>query len=141
MSTMQNRLSALITLLLCSISTAMAADWSSIIKNKDAEILVDIDSYNVAGKTPYIIAKTIFVMPQTYSSNNKIIQYSTSIKQMRFNCSEATYKTESIALYDKKNKFLMSEKLVTNFKKIEANSTEFSIGQLTCQVHQMLGGQ
>jgi len=118
----------------------MAEDWTSIIKNNNYEVLVDIDSYNVEGNTPYITAKTILESSQTYLVNQKKIQYATSIKNMLFNCAEPVYKTKSIELYDKNNKLLVLEKEVSAFKKIEANTTEFSIGQLTCQVHQMLGG-
>lgn len=118
----------------------MAEDWTSIIKNNDYEVLVDIDSYNVEGKTPYITAKTIFESSQTHLLNKKKIQYATSIKNMLFNCAEQAYKTKSIELYDKKNKLLVLEKEVSAFKKIQSNTTEFSIGQLTCQVHHMLGG-
>lgn len=137
---MQPRLRILTILLLCSTSPAMAEDWTSIIKNNDHEVLVDIDSYNVEGNTPYITAKTIFEAPQTYSLNKKKVPYATSIKSMLFNCAEPAYKTKSIELYDKKNKLLVLEKEVSAFKKIEPNTIEFSIGQLTCQVHQMLGG-
>lgn len=137
---MQPRLRILTILLLCSTSPATAEDWTSIIKNNDYEVLVDIDSYNVEGNTPYITAKTIFESPQTYLVNQKKIPYTISIKNMLFNCAEPVYKTKSIELYDKKNKLVVLEKEVSVFKKIESNTTEFSIGQLTCQVHQMLGG-
>lgn len=137
---MQTRLHILPILLLCSASPSMAEDWTSIIKNNNYEVLVDIDSYNVEGNTPYITAKTIFESSQTYLVNQKKIQYATSIKNMLFNCAEPVYKTKSIELYDKNNKLLVLEKEVSVFKKIEANTAEFSIGQLTCQVHQMLGG-
>lgn len=137
---MQTRLHVLTILLLCTTSPAMAEDWTSIIKNNDYEVLVDIDSYNVEGNTPYITAKTIFESSQIYSLNKKKISYTTSIKNLLFNCAEPAYKTKSIELYDKKDKLLVLEKEVSAFKKIESNTTEFSIGQLTCQVHQMLGG-
>jgi surface-adhesin protein E len=128
-------------ILLCSIPSAMATEWTSIIKNNDYEVLVDIDSYNVEDNAPYMTTKTIFNKPQTYALSNKKFQYSTSIINIQFNCAEPQYKTKSIALYDKKNKLLALEKELSEFKKIEANTQEFSIGQLTCQVHQMLGGQ
>lgn len=137
---MQTKLHTLTLLLLCSTSPVMAEDWTSIIKNNDYEVLVDIDSYNVEGNTPYITAKTVFENSQTYLINKKKIQYETSIKKMLFNCAEPAYKTKSIELYDKKNKLLVFENEVSSYKKIESNTKEFSIGQLTCQVHQMLGG-
>jgi len=137
---MQKRSHILTMLMLCWISSALAEDWTTIIKNNDYEVLVDIDSYNVEENTPYITAKTIFESPQTYLINKKKIQYATSIKKMLFNCAEPTYKTKTIQLYDKNNKLLVFENEVSSYKKIESNTKEFSIGQLTCQVHQMLGG-
>lgn len=137
---MQTRLHILPILLLCLASPAMAEDWSSIVNNNDYEVLVDIDSFNVEGNTPYITAKTMFKSSQIHSLNKKKIQYVTSIKNMLFNCAEPVYKTISIALYDKKNKLLVLEKKASAFKKIGVNTQEFLIGQLTCQVHQMLGG-
>jgi hypothetical protein len=137
---MKKRFSVMTVLLLSSISSAMATEWTSIIKNNDYEVLVDIDSYNVEGNMPYMTTKTIFNKPQTYTLKEKSIQYSARIQSMQFNCVQPQYKTKSIALYDNQNKLLALDKNVSAYKKITANSQAFSIGQLTCQVHSMLGG-
>jgi hypothetical protein len=137
---MKKRFSVMTVLLLSSISSAMATEWTSIIKNNDYEVLVDIDSYNVEGNMPYMTTKTIFNKPQTYTLKEKSIQYSARIQSMQFNCVQPQYKTKSIALYDDQNKLLALDKNVSAYKKITGNSQAFSIGQLTCQVHSMLGG-
>ncbi len=127
--------------MLCGAANAMATEWTSIIKNDDYEVLVDIDSYNTEANAPYMTSKTIFKQPQTYLLNQKEVQYSTSITNRLFNCREAQYKIQSIALYNQKDQLLVAEKGIHTFKEIAAGSREFSIGQLTCQVHSMLGGQ
>lgn len=43
----------------CSIFEASAADWTSISKTKQAEVLVDMDSYNESAGIPYISTKRI----------------------------------------------------------------------------------
>jgi len=137
---MQNQFSILTALLLCSISNAVATEWTSIIKHNDYEVFVDIDSYNIEESTPYITSKTIYKAPQTYLLNQKKVQYSASVESLQFNCIDPLFKIRSIELYDQNNKLLLLEKEVSVFKEIKSNTQVFSIGQLTCQVHQMLGG-
>ena len=138
---MKWKLNTAAILLACSIPTAMAIEWTSIIKSKDYEIFVDIDSYNVEGNYPHLISKTIFNSPQTYLLNNKEMQYFITIQNVEFNCNEPLFKMKSIDLYDLNSELLTSKKGSAAFKKINANTHEFAIGQLTCQVHQMLAGQ
>ncbi len=137
---MQNQLNILMVLLLCSISNVAATEWTSIIKEADHEVFVDIDSYNTEENTPYITSKTIYKAPQTYLLNQKKIQYSASVKSLQFNCINPLFKIRSIELYDQNNKLLLLEKEVSTFKAIKPDTQAFLIGQLTCQVHQMLGG-
>lgn len=138
---MKWKLKATAMLLVCSVPNVMAIEWTSIIKNKDYEIFVDIDSYNVEGSYPYLISKTIFNRPQIYSLNNKDMQYFVTIQNAQFNCDEPLFKVKSIDLYGLNSELLASKKGTAAFKKINANTHEFAIGQLTCQVHQMLAGQ
>ena len=127
-------------LLTISIQT-MAVEWNSIIKKADYEIFVDIDSYNAASGMPYFLTKTIFKKNQSLTINQKLISYQYEVKNTQFNCRQPLFKVTSIEFYSQKNKLLSLEKLTGEFKPITSGSDEFSIGQLACQVHQMLGGQ
>lgn len=136
---MKQHLCVLIALSL-HISPALAEDWSSIIKDEEHEVFVDIDSYNVTDKLPYLIAKTIYKEPQQFNLPKKKITYTTSIATFQFNCIDPLYRIRSIKLLDKNDQLIEIVKISGGLQKITANSDEFSIGQLTCQVHQMLGG-
>ncbi len=126
--------------LLLSTSLTLAEEWESIIKDDDHEVFVDIDSYNVTDGLPYLIARTVYEMPQQFSIPNKKITYSTSIATFQFNCIDPLYRIRSIQLLDKKGNLLDTIKISGGLQKINPNTDEFSIGQLTCSVHQMLSG-
>ncbi|MDI1298463.1 surface-adhesin E family protein [Methylotenera sp.] len=119
----------------------MAVEWDSIIKKADYEIFVDIDSYNVANGFPYFLTKTIFKKNQSLTSDKKVISYQYVVKNTQFNCQQPLFKVTSIDFYSPKNKLLSSEKLTAEFKPIISGSDEYSVAQLACQVHKMLGGQ
>jgi phosphorylcholine metabolism protein LicD len=120
---------------------AFSADWSSIIKKQDYEIFVDIDSYDVVEGYPFIVTKTRFKNAQMVTLNQQKIQFIESVKNQQFDCKNPRFRTTSMRLYDKKNKLKGSDTQVTVFQPILAGSNEFAVGQLTCQVHQMVGGQ
>ena len=128
-------------LLLSSTSEALAVEWTSIIKKADYEIVVDIDSYNVANGFPYILTKTLFKKEQAYSNKTQSIHYQHQVKNTQFNCKQPLFKVTSIDFYNKKNKLLLSEKIAADFQPIVLGSDELSVAQLVCQVHQMVGGQ
>lgn len=127
--------------LLTTCINATAAEWNSVINKTDYEILVDIDSYNVAEGYPYILTKTIFKNPQPYSSQKKLGNYQYQLKNTLFNCKQPMYKVTSNDFYNNKNKLLISEKPAKEFMPIISGSDEFSVGQLVCQVYKMVGGQ
>lgn len=128
-------------ILLSTTINGMAVEWDSIIKKVDYEIFVDIDSYNVANGYPYVFTKTIFKKSQLLTINKKITTYQYEIKNTQFNCKQPQFKVTSIDFYNQKNKLLSSEKFTTTFKTITLGSDEYSVAQLACQVHQMVGGQ
>ncbi len=118
-----------------------AIEWSSIIKKPAYEVFVDIDSYTVLEGKPVMKTKTIFKSAQTHLSDPKSIEYSHRIEATQFDCLKPQYKPLHYKLYDVKDQLLITEQLKSNFQPITSNDSDiFSIGQLTCQVHQMLGG-
>jgi hypothetical protein len=127
--------------LLSTCMNAIAVEWDLVIKKTDYEILVDIDSYDVAEGYPYILTKTIFKNPLPYTSHKKLVNYQYQLKNTQFNCKQAMYKVTSIDYYNNKNKLLISEKPAIAFMPITSGSDEFSVGQLVCQVYKMVGGQ
>jgi len=136
---MQRKFS-LLTLLLLSSANVMAVEWTSIIKDTEHEVFVDIDSYNVSENFPYLVAKTIYQQPQNFVLPTKKTTYTISKAKFQFNCQEPLYRLRTIELMDKKSKLLDTVKVNGRFQKLEMDTDAFSIGQLTCQVHQMLGG-
>lgn len=126
--------------LLFNYSHVMATEWTSIIQDAEHEVFVDIDSYNVSDQLPYLVAKTIYQQPQSFVSANKTIKYAISIATLQYNCEKPVYRMRAIQLLDKKSKPIKTFKINAQFKKLVSNTDAFSIGQLTCQVHQMLGG-
>lgn len=118
----------------------MAVEWTSIIQDTKHEVLVDIDSYNVSDNHPYLDAKIIYQTPQTFTLPDHKIEYSISVATFQFNCKQPVYRVRAIQFKTKKNKHIDTIKISSHFKKLEMNTDEFSIGQLTCQVHQMVGG-
>lgn len=125
---------------LSNASYAIAEEWESIIKDDNHEVLVDIDSYNVTDNLPYLIAKTIYEKPQQFNIPKKKITYLTSVATFQFNCADPLYRIRSIQLLDKDDKLVETVKISGGLQKINPNTDEFSVGQLTCSVHQMLGG-
>ena len=136
---MKRKLSMLVVLLL-SITDVMAVEWTSIVKDTAHEVFVDIDSYNVSDNHPYLIAKTIYQEPQHFTLPNKKIKYFITVAKFQFNCQPPLYRLRTIKLMNKKNTLIDTIKINGGFQKLATNTDEFSIGQLTCQVHQMLGG-
>lgn len=136
---MRRKLTVL-TALLFSYTEVMAIEWTSIIKDAEHEVYVDIDSYNVSEQLPFLVAKTIYQQPQSFVTANQKIEYFISVSKLQYNCQQPLYRLRTIKLLDKNSKALNAFKINANFKKLEANTDEVSIGQLTCQVHQMLGG-
>jgi hypothetical protein len=128
-----------LAVLLFSYTEVMAIEWTSIIKDAEHEVYVDIDSYNVSEQLPFLVAKTIYQQPQSFVTANQKIEYFISVSKLQYNCQQPLYRLRTVKLLDKNNKALNAFKINTKFKKIEPNTDTFSIGQLTCQVHQMLG--
>jgi len=128
-------------------SIAFAEDWTSIIKKPNYEIFVDIDSYNVADGLPFIITKTLFKTHQTIqlkaekSKKTTAITYISVVKNQQFNCKNPLFRTKYAHYYGKNGKLSGTDTVLTAFESISPNSDAFAVGQLTCQVHQMLGGQ
>ncbi len=56
---------------------AYAVDWSTVIKNKDANIAVDMDSYDESLGFQSIISRTNFTKPQTIEVTTKNVSYIT----------------------------------------------------------------
>ncbi len=137
---MQRKLSCL-ALLLLTITDVMAVEWSSIIEDDKHQVLVDIDSYNVTDNYPYLLAKTVYKKPQNFVLHNEKIQYFISIQRLQFNCKQPLYRLRYIELMNQKEKLIKSIKVNSPFKKLLAKTDEIGIGQLTCQVHEMIGGQ
>lgn len=120
---------------------SLAEEWSSIIKKSEYEIFVDIDSYNQENGWPYMTTKTVYKKPQLLPKSALSKTYITQVTQWQFNCKNPVYLTRSSAFYDQKNQAIGHAAPMKNFQAIPAKSDIFSIGQLTCQVHQMVGGQ
>ena len=138
---MINKQFLMATVLIGTCFNAMAVEWNSVIKKPDYEILVDIDSFNVAQGYPYILTKTVFKKSQPYSNQTKLINFQYQLKNIQFDCKQAMYKVTAIDFYSKKQKLLLAEKPSKQFMPIIAGSDEFSVGQLVCQVNKMVGGQ
>ena len=124
---------------------AIAADWTSISKTKQGEILVDMDSYNETldnemHALPYISTKTLFVQPQNYRKNALKYSYRESRTTSQFNCTEHTVKNSATQFFDVHKKLVGSEKGDDIFKPVVAGSKDASLESLVCQVHKMVGG-
>ena len=120
---------------------ALSADWTSIKKTKDYELLVDIDSYNESAGLPFITAKTVFNKPKSYAFKGKNVLYSEEVSTSLFNCKLHTYKVLETHFFQYNNQLVSSKKGVTPFEPLEIGSDHASISSLVCQVHQMVGGQ
>jgi hypothetical protein len=118
---------------------ALSADWTTIKKTKEYELLVDMDSYNESAGLPFITSKTVFNKPKGYASNGKNVLYIKEVSTSLFNCKLHTYKV-LVTHFFQQNKLLSSKKGVTSFEPIEKGSDHAAISSLVCQVHQMVGG-
>jgi hypothetical protein len=131
---------ALGIVLCCTAFEAAAADWTSISKTKQDEVLVDMDSYNESAGIPYISTKTLYVKPQNYRKNALKFSYSESHSNTQFNCRAHTYKINATQFYSANKKLVGSEKGDISFKPVTAGSKDAALASLVCQVHQMVGG-
>ncbi len=120
---------------------ASAADWTSISKTKEYEMLVDMDSYNESEGHPYITTKTIFKKLQNYHYKQSYFTYLENHSITQFNCALHTSRNTMTRFYDKKNNLTGSEKVNNEFKPVVVGSTNASLEGLICQVHKMVGGQ
>ncbi|WP_047540457.1 surface-adhesin E family protein [Methylotenera versatilis] len=124
----------------CTALEAVAADWTSISKTKQEEMLVDMDSYNESAGMPYITTKTLFLKPQNYRKNALKFIYSESHSTTQFNCALHTFKTNAMQFFDANKKLVGSEIGDDFFKPVAANSKDAALESLVCQVHKMVGG-
>ena len=122
------------------ITNVLAVEWTSIIKDTEHEVWVDIDSYNVSDNHPYLDAKTTYQAPQAFTLPDDKVEYFTSFVRYQFYCKQPLFRVRTITLMSKKNKPIDTIKISSGYQKLVIDTDEFSIGQLTCQVHQMLGG-
>lgn len=119
----------------------VAEEWSSIIKKSEYEIFVDIDSYNQENGWPFMTTKTVYKAPQLLNKKPSSNTYISHVAEWQFNCKNPVYRMRFSKLLDQKNKVIGQQTPMKNFQTIPAGSDIFAIGQLTCQVHQMVGGQ
>jgi hypothetical protein len=134
-------LSSAITIFVCTSIEANATDWASIKKNKNYELLVDMDSYNESEGLPFITAKTVFNSPKNFDLNGKNVGVIAEHSINQFNCKLHTYKILETHFYQEKNKLIGSQKRFKPFKPLEKGTDSAVIAGLVCQVHQMVGGQ
>lgn len=118
-----------------------AADWTSIKKTKDYELIVDMDSYNESAGLPFITTKTIFYGTQKSGFKGKPFLYIEELSTNQFNCKLHTYKTLTTHFYQLKHKLVASKDGMQKFEALEKGSNNALISTLVCQVHQMVGGQ
>lgn len=124
----------------CSVLEVSAADWTSISKTKQDEVLVDMDSYNELAGIPYISTKTQFVNPQNYRKNALTFSYTESHSTSQFKCAQHTMKINATQFFDANKKHVGSEKGDDVFKPVFAGSKDAALESLVCQVHKMVGG-
>lgn len=125
-------------LLLSFSNHSIAADWASIKKTKDYELLVDMDSYNETNHLPFITAKTVYKYPKNGLLNSKKIIYLEEHSTTQFNCKSQLYKTLETRYF--KNQLLATTKPLSSFQPLKRNSDHAATASLVCQVHKMLGG-
>lgn len=125
-------------LIFCTSNLCFAADWASIKKTKDYELLVDMDSYNQTNHLPYITAKTVYKYPKNELLNSKKITYLEEHATTQFNCQLQQYKTLETRYF--KNKLLAINKPKNSFQPLKPGSDHETTASLVCQVHKMLGG-
>ena len=124
----------------CNVLQADAADWTTISKTKQHEMLVDMDSYNETDGMPYISTKTLFTKPQSYRKNALKFSYKESHVTSQFNCTQHTVKNSAKQFVDVHKKLIGSEQGDNAFKPVVAGSKDAALESLVCQVHQMVGG-
>lgn len=118
----------------------LTEDLTSIIKKKEYEIFVDIDSYGQQNNLPFITAKTVYLQPQLRSKISPKKTFLQHLTQLQFDCKNPRYRVRLSHYLDQKSKVIAQAPAMENFEEIPVGSDIFSIGQLTCQVHQMVGG-
>lgn len=131
----------LAALLISTSINGLAEDWTSIITKPNYEIQVDLDSYNTADGYPYIITKTRFNDAQALNQGASKVTYAYHVKRTQFNCNKPLYKVSSTTFFNTQDKQVSTTPPQTAFITIEQGTDEFSVGQLVCQVHRMVGGQ
>ena len=136
---------ALVTLLLCA-SSALAADWESIIKTPQYEILVDIDSFNVRDGYPFIEAKKVFKTPQRYQYKGNYFMVLEHHSVTQFDCKLHRYKELGADYYNQDNQhkalqLVHHQNPSTVFQPVINNTNHAALESLVCQVHKMVGGQ
>lgn len=119
---------------------AYAVDWSTVIKNKDAIIAVDMDSYDETSGYPAIITRTKFTKAQTTELNTKKVSYMEQRAMPQFNCSSHQIKTTKLYLFDQKGKKIATILNKDQFSLVIADSSDAQLESLVCQVHKMVGG-
>lgn len=119
----------------------VAEEWSSIIKKNAYEIFVDIDSYNQENGWPFMTTKTVYKTPQLLNKKPSSSTYVTHVAQWQFNCKNPVYRKRFSTFLDQKERVIGQQTPIKHFQTIPVGSDIFAIGQLTCQVHQMVGGQ
>lgn len=135
-----NKLRPILALTLFTSFNTFAADWASIKKTNQYDLLVDMDSYNESANLPFITTKTSFKSAIKHQINGKILLYIEELSISQFNCNMNTYKVLETHFFKPKNKLILSEKGMGSFKTLEKGSDMASISSLVCQVHQMVSG-
>lgn len=119
---------------------SFAADWTSIKKSKDYELLVDMDSYNETDGLPLITAKYVFNKPKNPVIDSTKIGLNEEHVTTQFNCKLQLYKTLATHYFKRKGELLETKNGEGSFNPIKKESDNAIIASLVCQVHQMLGG-
>ena len=127
-------------ILFFSATHIQAADWETIVKTPEYEILVDIDSFNVDKGLPYITANTAYKTTQNYQKNNVKFSYLTKHITTQFNCQTHIYKQLNRVYYNKNNTVVARAKGQASFNAIIPKSSIAALESLVCQVHKMVGG-
>jgi hypothetical protein len=132
--------STLLLMLLTFSINALGADWSTVIKNKDSVIAVDMDSYDETSGYPAIITRTKFSKVQTTELSAKKVSYIEQRAMPQFNCSTHQIKTTKLYLFDTKGKKIATVLNKDQFTLVIADSSDAQLESLVCQVHKMVGG-
>lgn len=117
-----------------------AVDWSTVIKNKDASIAVDMDSYDEPQGYPSIITRTKFIKPQTTEISTKKVSYVAQLAMPQFNCMAHQIKIPTIDMLNKQDKKVATDTSKNQFAPVMPDSVDAQLEGLVCQVHKMVGG-